>query len=455
MSSSIPQPAQIIAQLTGAPIAFWLDSGLDVSGQGRRSFWGCEPSATFCSRGEEATVESDKGRERWTGNPLELLALFVEKVSCHRPSCAAHLPAGLCVGYIAYDVGRFVEPYKVRAFDDLGLPEIYFGYYDRYWVLDHRTQTLTMISDGRTGQVNNLPAATRSMSPLPAGKASRDIELLSNFSHPSYIKAIEQAKEYIAAGDIYQVNLSQRFCVPLRVPTDLLYLDLRTHTPAPFGAYLQFPGFTVLSNSPERFLHFDPVTRKVQTRPIKGTRPRGKTDAEDKAFAAELLASEKDKAENIMIVDLERNDLGRVCEHGSVVVTEQWTLEEFPTVFHLTSTVEGILARDKGLVDLLKATFPGGSITGAPKIRAMQIIDELEPTRRSVYTGCIGYIGTDGSLDLSIAIRTAIQTGNRLYFQAGGGIVADSDPEAEYEETLTKALAWKQAIARSQQAGSS
>ncbi|PIX45468.1 MAG: aminodeoxychorismate synthase, component I [Armatimonadetes bacterium CG_4_10_14_3_um_filter_59_10] len=451
IQAPVRQPTQILSHLADAPIAFWLDSGLNVSGQGERSFWGSHPSATFRSHGEEATVVREDCEVQQTGNPLELLTKFIEEVSGGAETTADGLPVGLSVGYIAYEVGRLVEPYTVRAFDDLGLPEIYFAYYDEYCALDDRSGAGVFVRRGEARPLKELPFAA-GVSEASSGiiGESAESELVSNFSRASYTKSILEAKEYIAAGDIYQVNLSQRFSVPLLVKPESLYLNLRDRTPAPFGAFMKFPGFTVLSNSPERFLRFDPATRRIQTRPIKGTRPRGTTHETDVALAEELLASEKDRAENIMIVDLERNDIGRVCKHGSVVVTEQWVLETFPTVFHLTSTVEGTLAGDKGLLDLLKATFPGGSITGAPKIRAMEIIDELEPTRRSIYTGCIGYIATDGSLDLNIAIRTAIQTGNRLYFQAGGAIVADSNPEDEYEETLTKALAWKQAIERSQ-----
>jgi len=225
-----------------------------------------------------------------------------------------------------------------------------------------------------------------------------------------------------------------------------LYLRLRAINPAPFAAFLKFPEFSVVSASPERFLHFDPRTRRVHTRPIKGTRPRGQTPEEDERLAQELLRSEKDRAEHVMIVDLERNDLGRVAETGSVRVREMATLETFPTVFHLTSTVEATLREDKDRVDLLQATFPGGSITGAPKIRAMEIIDELEPTTRGVYTGSIGYFAFDGRMDLNIAIRTLVIKDGVAYFQVGGGIVADSEPEAEYQETLDKAAAIKRSM---------
>jgi len=219
---------------------------------------------------------------------------------------------------------------------------------------------------------------------------------------------------------------------------------LRKINPAPFASYLDFDGVSVVGASPERFLKVQGDW--VETRPVKGTRPRGKSEAEDRALADELLASIKDRAENVMIVDLERNDLGRVCRYGTVRVTELAILETYPTVFHLTSTVKGRLCEDKDRIDLLKATFPGGSITGAPKVRAMQIIDELEPTRRSVYTGSIGYLSFSGEMDLNIVIRTFLVKGGRAYFQVGGGIVYDSEPEAEYVETLDKAKALIQAL---------
>ncbi|MFH0767972.1 MAG: anthranilate synthase component I family protein, partial [Chloroflexota bacterium] len=238
---------------------------------------------------------------------------------------------------------------------------------------------------------------------------------------------------------IFEVNLSQRFETELTISPYELYRGLRRINPAPFACYLGFDEVKVVSASPERFLR----TRGdwVETRPIKGTRPRGATPEEDKALAKELLNSIKDRAENIMIVDLERNDLGRVCRYGTVRVTELTILETYPTVFHLTSTVEGRLREGKNCIDLLRATFPGGSITGAPKVRAIEIIDELEPTIRSIYTGSIGYLGFNGDIDLNIVIRTFLVKGNKAYFQVGGAVVYDSKTEDEYQETLDKAKA--------------
>ncbi len=255
---------------------------------------------------------------------------------------------------------------------------------------------------------------------------------------------MEKARQYIIDGDIFEVNLSQRFETELDITPYELYQRLRRINPAPFASYLDFDEVKVVGTSPERFLRV--CGDRVETRPIKGTRPRGKTPEEDQKLASELVKSVKDRAENMMIVDLERNDLGRVCCFGTVRVTELAILEVYPTVFHLTSTVVGRLRDGKNSIDLLKATFPGGSITGAPKVRAMEIIDELEPTRRSIYTGCIGYLGFNGDMDLNIVIRTLMVKGGRAYFQVGGAVVYDSDPESEYQETLDKAKALIKAL---------
>ncbi len=289
-----------------------------------------------------------------------------------------------------------------------------------------------------------LMAETGNEPPIGNVALQGGIALTSNFTHEGYLRAVERTWEYICAGDIFQANISQRFQVDLALSPYELYRRLREVNPAPFAAYLSYPELTVVSASPERFLKV--VGDRVETRPIKGTRPRGATPAQDSALAQELLGSVKDRAENVMIVDLERNDIGRACRYGSVEVEELAILESYPTVFHLTSTVAGRLAPGKNRIDLLKATFPGGSITGAPKVRAMEIIDELEPTRRSVYTGAIGYLGFDGGMDLNIVIRTFLVKDRKAYFQVGGGIVYDSEPEAEYQETLHKAKGLMQAL---------
>jgi para-aminobenzoate synthetase component 1 len=260
--------------------------------------------------------------------------------------------------------------------------------------------------------------------------------LRSNFERDQYLAAVERVKAYLVAGDIYQANLSQRFQGSLRGDSWQLYRRLRHVNPPLFGAYLGFPEATVMSASPEEFLHVQ--GRQVRTRPIKGTRPRGPTPAEDRELGLALVESVKDRAENLMIVDLMRNDLGRVCRVGSVRVPRLFGLEAHPTVFHLVSTVTGELEEGRDVVDLLRASFPGGSVTGAPKIRAMEIIDELEPHRRGVYCGGIGVLDFAGNLHLNMAIRTLVRVSDCFYFHVGGAIVFDSDPADEYEETLHK-----------------
>ena len=410
-----------LRRICGQPYAFWLDSALADERLGRTSFWGAEPFLILRSWGRSIELWTRGGTHRFSGNPLETLRQLLRQSRRDGAS-------GGAVGYLAYELKRFGENLPQRAVDDLGLPESYLCFYETIARFDPRP-----LAVGASAMPRH--------SPLDGALAPP-----SNFTLEGYKRAVQRVRDYIFAGDIYQVNLSQRFQLPLVGSPFDGYLRLRSDNPAPFAAYLNLPEVQVLSASPERFLRFDPISRRVQTRPIKGTRPRGRTAEEDAALAKELLASEKDRAENVMIVDLERNDLGRVAEIGSVRVTELFCQETLPTVFHLTSTVEAVLREDLDVVDLLLATFPGGSITGAPKIRAMEIIDELEPTARSVYTGSVGYVGFDGSLDLNIAIRTILVKDGVAYFQAGGGIVADSEPEMEYQETLHKARALCRAL---------
>jgi para-aminobenzoate synthetase component 1 len=276
------------------------------------------------------------------------------------------------------------------------------------------------------------------------------IGLRSTFTHRGYLSAVARVREYILAGDIFQANLSQRFQAGLAEPPLAFYRRLRRTNPAAFGAFFDVGDFAVLSVSPERFLRLS--GRRVETRPIKGTRPRGLGPMHDALLGRVLAESDKDRAENVMIVDLLRNDLSRVCRAGTVRVPELFALEQHPTVHHLVSTVVGELEPGRDAVDLLRVAFPGGSITGAPKVRAMEIIAELEPTRRGVYCGSLGYLSPTGEMDTSIAIRTAVVRGSDVYFQAGGGIVADSEPEAEYRETLDKARGIIQALADSHRA---
>ena len=314
---------------------------------------------------------------------------------------------GRWIGFISYDLGRLFEKIPALAKDDLGLPMFVFTY-------------------------------CRPTGDRPPGAdvdyGASDAELTSDFSRGQYESAVRRVLEYIRAGDVFQVNLAQRFVAGLKLHPAEIYQRLVQRSPARFGAYLGFEDFAIISNSPELFLRVTP-DRRVVTRPIKGTRPM------EEGMEAILRDSVKDQAELNMIVDLERNDLGRVCRVGSVEVAERRRIEAHPTVYHGVATVRGELREDVSFVDLLRATFPGGSVTGAPKIRAMEIIDELEPVRRGPYCGAIGYLDGKGNVELSVAIRTMVAKGGRIYIPVGGGIVADSDPGAEFEETLVKARA--------------
>lgn len=443
--------------------AVFLDSGMDPQRLGRFSFIGVDPFLIMKSRGREISIITEEGEQRFEGNPFDVLGSLLER--CKVGDFSAPVPfVGGAVGYLAYDLCHFIERLPTSAADDLQLPESYFGFYDAILAFDNLAKRCYVISTGfpeldRTRRLRRAQGRLEEMEyrlscrysiqkPTEdtgcGTKEGRELVLKSNFTTNGYIKAVQKVRDYIAAGDVFQVNLSQRFEAELTVHPYELYRRLREINPAPFASYLNFDEVTIVSASPERFLKVDGDW--VETRPIKGTRPRGRTAEEDERLAKELLSSIKDRAENVMIVDLERNDLGRVCRYGTVRVTELAILETFPTVFHLTSTVVGRLRPDKTRIDLLKASFPGGSITGAPKVRAMEIIDELEPTRRSVYTGSIGYLSFGDNMDLNIVIRTILVKGNRAYFQVGGGIVYDSEPEAEYQETLDKARALVQAL---------
>jgi len=432
-----------------APHSFFLDTALpECYGLGHHSFLGARPFAVLKSRGRDIELVTPKGKHDLEGNPFDVLAEILGKFEISGEVDALPFTGGI-VGYFAYDLGRFIERLPHTVEDDLGFPELYLAFYRRLIACDHRTGRWYLCLTDLEGMPRLDPGAEKAKlarrinalvkDPPPEPGDAPPMKLRSNFGREDYLRAVERALEYIRAGDIYQVNLSQRFCAERREDPAQTYIRLRRNNAAPFCAYLGFGDTKVMSTSPERFLRV--TGRHVETRPIKGTRPRGRNQEEDLEMKAELEASVKDRAELNMIVDLERNDLGRVCDYGSVEVTRHAAVETYASVHHLVSTVEGTLCEGKGIVDLLRATFPGGSITGAPKIRAMEIIDELEPTARSVYTGSVGYIRFDGDADLNIAIRTVLANKRNLCFHVGGGIVADSRPEAEYEETLHKGKA--------------
>ncbi|HVE41683.1 MAG TPA: aminodeoxychorismate synthase component I [Planctomycetota bacterium] len=438
LSSAVAAPADApewFATTFGMPFPFLLESAAG----GRYTFAGQDPYAILVARGDRLSLWRE-GRERtFRGDPFDAIRelLAEQKVDA---SEGVPLPGG-AVGAFGYDLGQHLERLPHRAEDDLDFPDLLLGFYDEVTILDQSARTASrVVLEPRPAARAIEPGLYREVFGAGAPLAGRG----ANFTRERYLAAVARIREYIAAGDVYQVNLSQRFHARSDAAAFDVYRALRSASPAPYAAFLQYGRRAVLSCSPEQFLELR--DGRVVTRPIKGTRRRGATPDEDERLSCELMASPKDDAELAMIVDLERNDLGRVCEFGSVAVTAPKVLERHATVLHLSATIEGRVRRGLGSVDVLRAAFPGGSITGAPKIRAMEIIDELEPTRRAFYTGALGALGFDGSMNLSVAIRTVLADGPEYYFQAGGGIVADSDPAAEYEETLTKASAMARAL---------
>ncbi|QEK11031.1 aminodeoxychorismate synthase component I [Crassaminicella thermophila] len=432
------------------PYSFFLDSGMDPNKLGKYSFIGSNPFLIFKSKNNKIDICENGKTTVLNGDPLEKLR---EILSSYKMDYKTDLPfIGGAVGYLGYDLCHHIEKLPRHAVDDVNIPDCYIGLYDGIIIIDHQKEEVFASALGikspeeETIQkiINTIKAGEEKGVNIKIPKNNKPINLKSNFKKEDYIKAINKIKSYIKAGDIYQANMTQRFECDLQITPFELYAKLREINPAPFASYIDFGEGQIVSSSPERFIQIK--NRIIETRPIKGTRPRGKTPTEDIKNREELLSSEKDKAELLMIVDLERNDLGKVSKTGTVEVTELFHLEEYATVYHLVSTIIGKMKDDCDVIDCIKATFPGGSITGAPKIRSMEIIDELEPTQRNIYTGSIGYIGFNGDTDLNIVIRTILCKNQKAYFQVGGGIVWDSDAELEYEETLHKAKALIKAL---------
>ena len=425
-----------------------LDSALVRPGLGRYSYVTADPLVVVRSKGRRVEVVEHGTVTRTEDNPFLVLKRLLSHFSTNRREDGPPFQGG-AIGYFGYEMGGLLERLPGTAVDDLALPDMSVAFYDWVIAFDHAIGRSWLVTtkfskEGRAQWVRDR-IAKGLVSSAPTNEPSTTAtELRSNFTREEYVEAVKRVKKYIVAGDIYQANISQRFEANVDTDAWTLYQSLRNTAPAPFGAYLGFPGFSVLSASPEQFLRVEHGF--VETRPMKGTRPRGATNEDDNRLARELAASEKDRAENIMIVDLLRNDIGRVCVPGTIRAPELFTVENYPNVHQLVSSVTGRLLPEHDAVDLLKACFPGGSVTGAPKIRAMEIIDEIEPVQRGVYCGAIGYIGFDGSMQLSIPIRTMVAKGQRVYLQVGGGIVADSDPEAEYQETLDKARGGLEAL---------
>lgn len=425
---SAADPLTAFAPFAEDAFALLLDSAAEPGGRGRYSYLCVRPRKVLT--GEEA--------------PFSRLAQALEP----RREPLPGLPPfqGGAAGLFAYDLGWQLERLPGHQPDDLGLPRLAVGLFDCIAAWDHAQGLAWVI--GPADQAERLKAELEASPPLPDVDWGPTARFTPDQSAGDYQAAIGRVIDYIHAGDIFQANLSQRFqaMLPAGLAPFMLYRRLRSLSPAPFAAFLGLgDGGALLSASPERFLSLDGGGR-VEARPIKGTRPRGATSDEDFFWAGQLRNSEKDRAENLMIVDLMRNDLSRVCEIGSVRVPELFSIERFASVHHLVSAVEGRLRPGLGPCDLLAATFPPGSITGAPKVRAMEVIAELEPVRRGPVFGAIGWIGWDGRMDSNVAIRTMTLSNGKVAVRAGGGIVAESDPLAEYEETLLKAGAMRNSL---------
>ena len=424
---------------------------LDSSAQhkGRYSYLTADPFLVLLSHGSEVTIEKNNQSLKSHANVLGVLQDLLLKYKLNPSTEFPNLPGfqGGAAGFMSYDLSRLLEDLPVKATWDHDVPDLALPFYDWVIAYDNILEQSYLFSTG-------FPTGTKSyafsrikwvLDHLDQNKENVDqngtmmhqtSSLSSTFSRTEYHSAVNTIKEYLHAGDTYQVNISHRFECEFTGNEWSLYKNLREANPAPFGAYLKFPMVQILSSSPEQFLSLDGTF--IETRPIKGTKPRGDTQEIDTQMAKDLFNSNKDRAENIMIVDLLRNDLGKVCTVGSVKVPSLFSLEAHPTVWHLVSTITGCLAPRNTVVDLIRATFPGGSITGTPKIRAMEIIEDIEPVRRQVYCGSIGYISFTGNMKTNIAIRTIVIKNGRVYLPVGGGIVADSDPETEYQETLDK-----------------
>jgi len=437
---------------TGGDYPFFLDSGMDNEKLGRYSFIGVDPFLMIKSQGNKVSIEENGEIKLKKGNPLDILQKKLDMYKVEREDIPF---VGGGVGYFSYELAHLIEKLPNTVKKDVDIPEMMMGFYDGIVIIDHKDEKQYIAAIGFKENIeeklkkieNTIELYEYKLKTEKVEKKIKrniDREIKPNMAKDYYLESIKKLKDYIYSGDIYQVNFTQRFECDFQGNPNELYKNLKLINPAPFAAYLDFGEGKIISSSPERFIKL--TDREIETRPMKGTRPRGKSKIEDEKLKEELVNNEKDRAELLMIVDLMRNDISRVSETGSVKVTELFHLEEYATVLQMIATIKSKLKEKLSAIDIIKATFPGGSITGAPKIRAMEIIDELEPTTRNIYTGSIGYIGFDGDMDLNIAIRTIVLKDEKAYFQVGGGIVWDSDPLEEYEESLVKGRALVEAL---------
>ncbi len=456
-------------RLTGnacCPVLLESGQGPDGLTAGQRySIIGSDPAFLF--RCKESHLSWRKRGEEWVshpGDPWEALRDLISRMAVPRPPGFPPFYGG-AIGYFGYDVARWVERLPSPPPDDLGLPDVELAFLDLAAVLDHQKQELWLVfcpfgerfvKESRAhlyeegvSRLTTLETKLNGLLPVWPDSHQQNLPLITpGMSEADYGERVRRCLDYIAAGDIYQANLSHRFAVELRGHSPRsIYRRLRKINPSPFAVLLELPDVTLVSCSPERLVRLSGTD--VETRPIAGTHPRGVSTDKDRLLVEDLLMSPKERAEHIMLVDLERNDLGRVCEYGSVRVDEFMTVERYSHVSHIVSNIRGRLAAGRDGLDLIRAVFPGGTVTGVPKVRCMEIIDELEPVRRGPYTGSIGYLSPSGDLDLNITIRTLVIAGEHACLQVGAGIVADSDPSREYQETLFKAEALIEALQES------
>ncbi len=449
-------PFEIYRRLaTPGAESFLLESGKGTPDIARYSFIGTDPYLSFTCKGSTIEIAGPSGTHVSHGDPWSELRSIFSRIGYPNRTPLPPFFGG-AVGYFSYDFVHHFEDLPRVAADDLQLPDMHLIFVDSVVAIDHVEQQLHLIfappKDRCTmesydslcaewnGKLADLDNRLNTPPPPMKDVPETPPTLTSTLSKETYMQRVRQCQEYIAAGDIYQANLSQRFVADLAgYEPQTLYQRLREVNPSPFGAFIEFDEVTIASVSPERLVRLQ--DRVAETRPLAGTRQRGKTTDDDSRLTDELLADPKEQAEHVMLVDLERNDIGRVCRYGTVQTNEFMAVEQCSHVNHIVSTVQGELAESRDAFDLIQAMFPGGTITGAPKIRCMEILDELEPTTRGPYTGSLGYLSLSGDLDLNILIRSVIVKGTSGYIQVGAGIVADSIPEREYEETLLKAEA--------------
>jgi anthranilate synthase component 1 len=451
--ADLETPLTAYLKVAGHP-SFLLESVEQGERIARYSFIGSGQRLRIEARGAEVTVSGPSGSRSFVSDdPLKVL--WDQTVQAHRE--APELPpfwAG-SVGYAAYDLVRRYERLPDANPDELGIPDMLFVQPEVLIIFDHFRRHLFIVApaiegdDADEARAERLVEETfrRLRGPLPGvpgDRAGRRVEFSSNFSREGYLAAVERAVEYIHAGDVFQVVPSQRLSAPLGVHPFAIYRALRTVNPSPYLGYLDLGPVTLVASSPESLVRSN--GHRVETLPIAGTRRRGVTPEEDAALAEELLADDKERAEHVMLVDLGRNDLGRVCRYGSVRVDDLMRIERYSHVMHIVSTVSGELAEGRTPLDALSSTLPMGTASGAPKIRAMEIIDELEPVRRGPYAGAFGYLSLAGAMDMALTLRTAVVVDGRLHLQAGGGVVADSDPAFEYQESLNKLAALRKAV---------